>query len=64
MMQQNCNVVQEINLEIFLMFNPVSRKLKHIFSEAEPFGCRNQVDVLKLIRQIKSYGCLVLLPLS
>ena len=32
------------------------------FSEAEPFGCKNQVDVLKIKRQIKSYGCLILLP--
>ena len=28
------------------------------FSEAEPFECKNQVDVLKIKRQIKSYSCL------
>ena len=43
-------------------FDPLGRKLKPIFSEADPFGCKNQVDVPKMRRQIKSYGCLVLLP--
>ena len=34
------------------------------FSEGKSFGCRNQVDVPKMKWQIKSYGCLVLLPKS
>ena len=42
------------------------RKLKPIFSEAEPFGCKNQVNIsvniLTIKRKIKSYGCLI--PLS
>ena len=32
------------------------------FSEAELFGFKNQLDVLKMKRQIKSYSCLILLP--
>ena len=40
----------------------MSRKLKPIFSEGELFGRKNQVDVLKIKRQPKSYGFLILLP--
>ena len=43
------------------LFDPVDRKLNLIFGEAEPFSCKNQEDVLKMKRQMKSYGYLILL---
>ena len=42
--------------------NKTRRKWVQVQKEAEPFGFKNQVNVLKMKRQIKSYGCLILLP--
>ena len=45
-------IVQEMSPEIFLTFDPFSRKLEPIFSEAETFGCKNQADIPKMKQQI------------
>ena len=39
------------------LFNPLGRKLKPVsflFIEAKPFGFKNEMDVIKLKRQVKS----------
>ena len=38
-------LVQEVSLKILLFFDPLGRKLKPIYSEAEPFGNKNQPQI-------------------
>ena len=39
---------EDMSLEIFMIVWPIGLKAELIFSEAEPFDFKDQVDVLKL----------------